>query len=225
MAPENFNTSSRAAATDPVKTDAETAFIVALRKAHSHGSVETEGEVKYAAHTIPWNLRCRPKPLALVYPKTVDEVAAVVKLAAQHGIHIQPRSGGHSFASYSLGGTNGSLVIDLAAMDKVVVDQTTWRATIGGGTKLKAVTDGLTKQGNRTIAHGVCPQVGIGGHATIGGQGALSRMYGLTLDHVVEMEVVTADGSIVRANATEQPDLFWVIHIHINCKFLGFSLI
>jgi hypothetical protein len=96
-------------------------------------------------------------------------------------------------------------------MDKVVVDQKTWRATIGPGTRLKGVNECLLKQGKRTFPHGICLQVGMGGHATVGGQGSLSRMYGLTIDQVVEMEVVIADGSIVRASATENPDLFWVI--------------
>jgi len=202
----SFNTSH---ATTPTNSEAQSSFIQALRQLN--GSVETEDHIDYAIHTTPWNLRCRPKPLALVYAKSTAEVAAVVKLAAQYGIHIQPRSGGHSFASYSLGGSSGSLVIDLTAMDKVVVDKKTWRATIGGGAKLKGVTEGLESQGKRTIAHGVCPQVGIGGHATVGGQGVLSRMYGLTIDHVVEMEVVTADGLILKASATEHPDLFWAL--------------
>jgi len=95
-------------------------------------------------------------------------------------------------------------------MDKVVVDQKTWHATIGPGTRLKGVNEGLLKQGKRTIAHGVGLQVGMGGHATVGGQGPLARKYGLTTDHVIEMEVVIADGSIVRASNTENPDLFWV---------------
>jgi FAD/FMN-containing dehydrogenase len=192
------------------KTETQISFIKALRQIHA--SVETEGHSDYDHHTVPWNARCNPKPLALVFPKTAGEVSAIVKLAAQYGIPVQPRSGGHSYASYSLGGTNDSLVVDLSAMAKVVVDQTTWRATIGGGARLKGISEGLEKQGRRAIAHGDCPTVGIGGHATVGGQGPLSRLYGLTLDHVVEMEVVIADGSIVRANATEHPDLYWVIN-------------
>jgi len=198
-------------ARSPAKTEAQTALIKDVRQAHIHGSVETEGHLNYAIHTIPWNLRCQPKPLVLAYANTAADVAAVVKLAAQYGIPVQPRSGGHSYASYSLGGTSGSLVIDLAAMDKVVVDQTTWRATIGPGIRLKGVNEGLLKQGKRTIPHGVGLQVGMGGHATVGGQGPLARMYGLTLDQVVEMEVVIADGSIVQASATENPDLFWAL--------------
>jgi FAD/FMN-containing dehydrogenase len=192
----------------PAKSETRISFIKALQQIHQ--SVETEGHSNYVRHTVPWNARCTPKPLALVFPKTAAEVSAIVKLAAQYGISVQPRSGGHSYASYSLGGTDGALVIDLAALDKVVVDKNTWHATIGPGARLKGISDALEKQGKRAIAHGDCPTVAIGGHATTGGQGPLSRMYGLTLDHVVEMEVVIADGSIVRANATDHKDLYWV---------------
>jgi FAD/FMN-containing dehydrogenase len=67
------------------------------------------------------------------------------------------------------------------------------------------------EQGKRTTAHGVCLQVRISGHATVGGQGVLSHVYGLKFDHIVRMEVVIADGLIVQASATKNPDLSWVI--------------
>ncbi|KIJ25606.1 Glucooligosaccharide oxidase [Sphaerobolus stellatus SS14] len=200
-----------AGVTHPPLTPHQAQFLKALPKAGIRGSVHTRNHILFAIDTIPWNLRCAPKPLAVVYAADPQDVAIAVKLAAQYGVPVQPRSGGHSFASYSLGGKDGALVVDLEKMNKVVVDQTTWKATIGGGTRLKDVTNGLYDQGKRTIAHGTCPQVGIGGHATVGGQGPLSRMYGLTLDHVVEVEVVLADGTITKANATENPDLFFAV--------------
>jgi FAD/FMN-containing dehydrogenase len=61
------------------------------------------------------------------------------------------------------------------------------------------------------MAHGTCPQVGIGGHATIGGLGPSSRMWGAALDHIEEIEVVLADSSIVRASATQNQDVFWAV--------------
>ncbi|GJJ10277.1 hypothetical protein Clacol_004503 [Clathrus columnatus] len=186
-------------------------FLENLFKAEFKGKILQKGSGDYTGEITPWNLRCAPKPLAIVYPLNADEVATVVRIATKHGIPVQPRSGGHSFASYSLGGKDDALVVDLSKMNTVVVDQTTWRATIGGGTRLKKVTDELYNQGQRTMAHGICPQVGIGGHATVGGQGPLSRMYGLTLDHVVEMEVVLADGSITRVNEEINSDLFFAL--------------
>lgn len=185
-------------------------FLKVLIQAHSKGKTKQRGTIQYHLATIPWNLRCAPKPLAVVYALNAEEVSTVVTIAAKYGISVQPRSGGHSFGSYSLGGKDGALVVDLSKMNTVKVDQSTWKATIGGGTLLKKVTNELYNQGKRTIAHGTCPQVGIGGHATVGGQGPLSRMYGLTLDHVVEIEAVLADGSITRANKETNSDLFFV---------------
>jgi hypothetical protein len=188
----------------------EPGFFAALSKAGINGSIVKQGDFVYTFDALPWNLRCQPQPLAIVYAENARDVSLSVTTAASFGVPVQPRSGGHSFGSYSLGGTDGALVVDLKALDTVSVDQSTWRASIGGGTLLDKVTNGLYDQGKRAIAHGVCPQVGMGGHATIGGQGPLSRMWGLTLDHVVEVEVVIANGTVTRANETYHSDLFWV---------------
>ena len=91
------------------------------------------------------------------------------------------------------------------------MDESTWQATIGGGTLLGDVTKRLHDNGNRAMAHGTCPQVGIGGHATIGGLGPSSRMWGSALDHVEEVEVVLANSTIVRASEKDNPDIFFAI--------------
>lgn len=91
------------------------------------------------------------------------------------------------------------------------MDKSTWQATIGGGTLLGDVTKRLHDNGKRAMAHGTCPQVGIGGHATIGGLGPSSRLWGSALDHVEEVEVVLANSSVVRASAKENKDVFFAI--------------
>jgi len=106
---------------------------------------------------------------------------------------------------------DGAIVIDLMHFQHFSMDRSTWRATIGGGTLLGDVTKCLHDAGNRAMAHGICPQVGIGGHATIGGLGPTSRQWGSALDHVEEVEVVLADSTIVRASQTQHPDLFWAL--------------
>lgn len=90
------------------------------------------------------------------------------------------------------------------------MDNSTWRATVGAGTRLGAMDEKLHDAGGRAVAHGICPGVGLGGHATIGGLGPSSRMWGSCLDHVLEVEVVTAEGEVVTANEEENADLFWV---------------
>jgi hypothetical protein len=91
------------------------------------------------------------------------------------------------------------------------MDTSTWTATIGSGTLLADVTQRLHDAGGRAIAHGICPQVGSGGHFTIGGFGPTSRLWGTALDHIIGVRVVLADSSIVHASATENPDVFFAI--------------
>jgi hypothetical protein len=174
----------------------------------------------------PYNLTIPVKPAAVTYPKTAAQVAAIVKVAVDAGLKVQPRSGGHSYANYckhlpqiskiytnhsGIGGVDGAVVIDLRHLQHFQMDRTTWKAKVGAGTLLGDLTKRMHDAGNRAMAHGTCPQVGIGGHATIGGLGPSSRLWGAALDHVEEVEVVLADSRIVRASATENPDIFWAI--------------
>lgn len=110
-----------------------------------------------------------------------------------------------------LGGTDGAVVVDLKNLQQFSMDNTNWHATIGGGTLLGDVTQRLHDAGGRAMSHGTCPQVGSGGHFTIGGLGPTSRQFGAALDHIVGAEVVLANSSIVRASETENQDVFWAI--------------
>lgn len=118
--------------------------------------------------------------------------------------------------NYGLGGEDGALAIDLANLQSFSMDEETWQAAVGAGTLLGDLDDRLHVAGQRAVSHGVCPGVGIGGHATIGGLGPSSRMWGTCLDHVVGVEVVTAEGEVVRASEGENADLFWV---SLPCPF------
>ncbi|CAJ2510280.1 Uu.00g061800.m01.CDS01 [Anthostomella pinea] len=158
-----------------------------------------------------YNLDIDVEPIAVTRPETADDVSGFVKCAAANNVKVQPKSGGHSYANYGVGGVDGALVVDLMKFTDFSVDTNSWQATFGGGTKLSDVTDKLHNNGKRAISHGTCPGVGIGGHATIGGLGPSSRMWGSCLDHVMEVEVVTADGSIKRASQSENNDLFFAL--------------
>ncbi|KAF1972901.1 FAD-binding domain-containing protein [Bimuria novae-zelandiae CBS 107.79] len=163
------------------------------------------------SHVKPYNLDIPVKPAAVTYPKTSDQVAAIVKCAVDNSLKVQPRCGGHSYANYGIGGSDGAIVVDLKNFQQFSMDKNTWQATIGGGTLLGDVTKRLHDNGNRAMAHGTCPQVGIGGHATIGGLGPSSRLWGSALDHVEEVEVVLANSSVVRASEKQNSDVFWAL--------------
>ncbi|KAI9166473.1 FAD-linked oxidoreductase sorD [Paramyrothecium foliicola] len=143
-------------------------------------------------------------------PETTEDVQAAIACAIEHGASVQALSGGHSFGNHAMA-TKGSVVIDVHNFDNATVDQKTWNARLGSGLTLKRVDEALHKQGTRAMAHGTCPSVGIGGHASVGGLGPMSRMWGSALDHVIEVEIVTADGAVRRANETHNEDLFWAV--------------
>ncbi|TVY62267.1 Berberine bridge enzyme-like [Lachnellula suecica] len=158
-----------------------------------------------------YNLDIAVSPVAVTYPNTAQQVAAIVKCAGS-SYKVQAKGGGHSYANYAYGGGDtNTIVVDLKNFQGFSMDNTTWTASIGAGTRLADVTSKLLSAGDRAIAHGTCPDVGVGGHATMGGLGPASRMWGSAMDHVVEVEVVLADGSIINANPTENSEVFWAM--------------
>ncbi|KIW00659.1 uncharacterized protein PV09_07846 [Verruconis gallopava] len=183
-----------------------------LTQAVGSGNVAFPGPFWEITDVKPYNLDITPSPAAITYPSTNEEVASIITCARSNNAKVQARSGGHSYGNFGLGGggTTDTVVVDLKNFQQFDVDQESWIATVGAGTLLGDLTDEMQKYG-RAMAHGTCPQVGIGGHATIGGLGPMSRMWGAALDHVVEVDVVLANSSIVSASTTNYPDVFWAL--------------
>ncbi|RJE27475.1 glucooligosaccharide oxidase [Aspergillus sclerotialis] len=174
--------------------------------------VAFQGEPFYQAVAVKaYNLNIPITPAAVTFPKSSDQVAAVVKCAAERGYKVQSKCGGHSYGNYGLGGTDGEIVVDLKNMKQTSMDDATFHATFGGGVLLSDVDKYLHSSNGRAISHGTCPQVGLGGHATIGGLGPTSRQFGMALDHILEVEVVLANSSIIRASETQNRDLLFAI--------------
>ncbi|RDW78936.1 FAD-dependent oxidoreductase [Aspergillus mulundensis] len=149
-------------------------------------------------------------PKAIAVPQSVDQVAEIVKCAAAAGYKVQPRSGGHSYANHGYGGADGAIVVDLAKLQSLSIDTVTHNARIGAGARLGDIARFLYTKG-RAMAHGTCPDVGLGGHATTGGMGPASRQWGLAIDQVVAMQVVLADGRVVHASHSDNEDLFFAL--------------
>ncbi|KAH9930407.1 FAD-binding domain-containing protein [Epithele typhae] len=163
----------------------------------------------YATDAAPFNLRLPWKPIALVYPTDTAGVSAAVKCGASHGVKVNARSGGHSYAAFALGGADGHLTVSLDHLRHLSLDGDV--ATIGAGNCLGDVALFLWETANRAMAHGTCPYVGIGGHAGQGGFGLPSRAWGLLSDQVLSVEIVTADGAVHTASADKNADLFWAV--------------
>jgi len=153
-----------------------------------------------------WNAIHDRRPAVIARPRNAQEVAAAVAFAREHDLEIAVQSGGHAAAG--LAGPDGGLVINLSNMRGVEADPRTRIARANGGAFLGELD--IAAQ-----AHGlVCP-VGVIGHTGVagltlgGGIGRLQRHFGLTIDNLAAVELVTADGRLVRATETDEPELFW----------------
>ncbi|KAG6863700.1 hypothetical protein C0993_010590 [Termitomyces sp. T159_Od127] len=166
------------------------------------------GDPFYASASSAFNQRFTFRPAAITFPKNAEEISEIIQIGASQKLNVVARSGGHSYIANGLGGTDGCLVVDLRYLGNIAVDAATNIATIESGNSLGSVITSLTNAG-RALPHGVCPYVGIGGHASFGGFGFTSRMWGLTIDTIQAVNTVLANGTIIRATAENHPDLFW----------------
>lgn len=149
-------------------------------------------------------------PGLVLRPTDVAGVADAVAFAARHrDLPLGLRSGGHGISGRST--NRGGLVIDVGALDGIeVLDHDERLVRVGPGASWKRVAAALDPLG-WAISSGDYGGVGVGGLATIGGVGLLGREQGLTIDRVRAMDVVLADGRLVRTSATEEPELFWAM--------------
>jgi alkanesulfonate monooxygenase SsuD/methylene tetrahydromethanopterin reductase-like flavin-dependent oxidoreductase (luciferase family) len=145
-------------------------------------------------------------PGLVLRPGTAAEVAEALAFARRQQVPLAIRSRGHGISGRST--NDGGIVIDLARLDSVEVTGT--RVRVGPGASWGHVAASLAPFG-LAMSSGDFGDVGVGGLATAGGIGFLARKFGLTIDHVTAAELVLADGRIVRADASENPDLLWAV--------------
>ena len=159
------------------------------------------------ARTI-WNGMVARSPGLIARCADVSDVQNSVRAAAENGILTAVRCGGHSLAGFST--CDGGLVVDLSRMREVTVDPDARRARISGGCLLGSI-DTATQKAGLVFPSGVVSHTGASGLILGGGTGWLTRRFGLSCDNVEGFTLVTADGSLVHANAKENPDLFWAL--------------
>ncbi|HTU28770.1 MAG TPA: FAD-binding oxidoreductase [Solirubrobacteraceae bacterium] len=154
-----------------------------------------------------WNgLKPHRYPSAIVLAESEQDVVDAVRYAADHGLKVKARSGGHSWTASSV--RDGALLIDLSRMNDVAFDASTGIARVGPGARGRDL-NGLLAEHNLFFPSGHCPTVGLGGFLLQGGWGWLSRKIGPACMSVVAVDVVTADGSVIHADEHQNTEWLW----------------
>lgn len=177
-------------------------------KSAIHGEVLLPDSPGYDEARAIWNAMIDRRPAAIVRCADASDVANAVKYAREHRVRIAVRGGGHNIAGLAL--CDDGMVIDLSRMRAVRVDAAARRAFVAAGATLADV-DRATQAHGLAVPVGINSTTGIAGLTLGGGFGWLSRQFGMTIDNLVSVRVVTADGRAMRASADENADLFWAL--------------
>ncbi|MFE6923610.1 FAD-binding protein [Nocardia sp. NPDC057663] len=191
---------------DPIMNPTTT-HLTALR---ALGTVLFPGDPGYDETCLPWNLAVRQQPAAVAVPRSADDVVELVRAATATGLRIAPQSTGHAAAALADVGFHDVLLVRLHEFTGVTVDPAARVARVTGGTLWRDVIAATAPHG-LTALHGSAGDVAVAGYLLGGGLSFYGREHGLAASAVRAIELVTADGSLVRATADQHPDLFWAL--------------
>lgn len=168
------------------------------------------GTSSYSTLAKAENSNYHYNPDVIAQPSNVQQVSSIVKcVGAKNGkTKITTRSGGHGYAASSL---TGNVVIDLAKMTDLTISDSAKTVSVGAGMTLGPLAKTIGDKGY-ALPHGTCPTVGVGGHSVGGGYGFTSRSWGWLLDHIVEIQLVDAQGNIKTVNQKStgtDADIWW----------------
>ena len=174
-------------------------------KAHFRGDLVLPGDAGYDDVRAIWNATVNRKPALIARCTRPEDVVQAVKFGRQHNLLVSIRGGGHNIAGNAV--CDDGIMIDLSPMKSVRVDAKARRATVKPGCTL-ADFDAAAQAHGLATPLGINSTTGVAGLTLGGGFGWLSRKYGMTVDNLLSADVVTADGTRVRASETENADLF-----------------
>ncbi|HLH44735.1 MAG TPA: FAD-binding oxidoreductase [Bryobacteraceae bacterium] len=177
-------------------------------RGHFRGTVHEPGNERYEDARKVYNAMIDRKPRLIAQCADVADVMAAVRFARANDLLVSVRGGGHNAAG--LGVCDGGLVIDLAPISYVRVDPSSRTVLVGAGCRWRDV-DHATHAFGLAVPSGIVSSTGVAGLTLGGGLGHLTRKYGLTIDNLLSVDIVLADGGFVVANAEENPDLFWAV--------------
>jgi FAD/FMN-containing dehydrogenase len=170
------------------------------------GDVVTPADEGYDDARRVWNAMVDRRPGAVAHCTGVDDVVEAVRWCRRHDVIASVRGGGHNVAGNAV--CDGGLVIDLSRMREVEVDPVARTVRAQGGVVLGDL-DAATSPHGLAVPVGIVSETGAAGLTLGGGVGWLQRRHGLTVDNLLAVELVTADGEVLRASATEEEELFW----------------
>src|SRR5262245_9459909 len=188
-----------------VQLDAEAVGALSERV---RGAVLLPGDAAYDDARSIWNALIDRRPAVIVQCSGAADVVDAVNFARDQGLVLSIKSGGHNVAGTAV--NDGGIVIDLSQMRGVHVDPGSRTVRVQGGATLGDV-DRETQLFGLAVPFGVGSETGVAGLTLHGGAGHLRRKHGLSIDNLISVDIVTADGQLRRASATENPDLFWAV--------------
>ena len=172
------------------------------------GAVHLPGDPGYDAARMPWNVAVQQHPAAVAYPASAEEVVEVVEAAIAAGLRVAAQGTGHNAGP--LGDLAGTVLLRTSAMREVTVDPAARTARVGAGALWIDVVEAVAPYGLAAL-HGSSPDVGVVGYSLGGGIGWYARSLGMATNSLTAVELVTADGRLVRADAENEPELFWAL--------------
>ena len=172
------------------------------------GHVLLPDEPGYHEARAIWNGMFDKKPAIITRCITTVDVVRAVNFGRDNNLLIAVKGGGHNSAGTAV--CDDGLMIDLSLMQKVDVNAANRTVKVQGGCLL-SIVDKETQKHGLAISGGIVSHTGVGGLTLGGGFGWISRKHGLSVDNLISAEIVTAEGKIVNASVTENPDLFWAI--------------
>jgi hypothetical protein len=176
--------------------------------ANLRGDLVTPDSADYEETRVVYNAWIDKKPAALAMCVDATDVQTCVNFARENDVPLAVRGGGHNGGG--LGTVDGGLVINLAPMRGIRVNPKDKTIRAQGGCRWGDIDHAAHPYG-LTVPAGIISTTGVGGLTLGGGVGHTTRQFGLTIDNLLEADVVLADGSMVVANADENPDLFWAL--------------
>ena len=172
------------------------------------GPLLRPGDGGWDEAVLIWNGMVAKAPALVLRPMSAADVAAAVRFAADHGVLLSIKGGGHNIAGTCI--APDGLMLDMSLLKEVTVDTGARQVHVGAGCKLQDV-DRVTQEHGLATVLGFVSETGVAGLTLGGGIGYLTRRFGWTVDNLLEVEVVTADGEVRTASREENADLFWAL--------------